>query len=52
MLAVGLSQGAPHHYWYAALDAKLPGKTAGIIGIGAQSIVHFTAQTQVRGEYF
>ena len=32
MLAVGLSQGAPHHYWYAALDAKLPGKTAGIIG--------------------
>jgi len=32
MLAVGLSQGPPHHYWYAALDAKLPGKTAGIIG--------------------
>ena len=32
MLAVGLSQGPPHHYWYAALDAKLPGKTTGIIG--------------------
>ena len=32
MLAVGLSQGPPHHYWYAALDAKLPGKTAGNIG--------------------
>ena len=32
MLAVGLSQGPPHHYWYAALDAKLPGKTVGIIG--------------------
>ena len=32
MLAVGLSQGPPHHYWYAALDAKLPGKTANIIG--------------------
>jgi len=32
MFAVGLSQGPPHHYWYEALDKKLPGKTAAIIG--------------------
>ena len=27
MLAVGLSQGPPHHYWYKYLDLLLPGKT-------------------------
>ena len=32
MFAVGLSQGPPHHYWYEALDKRLPGKTAAIIG--------------------
>lgn len=31
MLAVGLSQGPPHHYWYLALDRALPGKTAGVV---------------------
>ncbi len=26
MLAVGLTQGPPHHFWYLALDRYLPGK--------------------------
>ena len=26
MLAVGITQGPPHHYWYLTLDKYLPGK--------------------------
>jgi hypothetical protein len=38
MLAVGLTQGPPHHFWYLALDRYLPGKSpppqVGVISVG------------------